>query len=376
MKKISIMLIVLFCFISVAVCATIMDQGKNDSKGKDVGLGSISFSPDGKKLLFYREKSNQPNGIQSYNMVTGELIAYQSPVGEEWDDPQYSFDGKHIVFVTAPLIENINKTGLKGRDWDRTQIAVMDTDGKNVRKITNTPGDKRDPSFSHSGKEIICAINRKPNIRGSSTDVYEVNVETGQETRLTQFYFIGVSNPHYFRDDKTFIFDGFYPAYLSEIPPNHTKIEFIKAIEKIYKLRSKYGNEAIYVMKKDEKELKPYIVMPDYPEKHGTSPGDKYSKWPSLSADGSVFIFMAGGSKSDDSIEEHLYQYSSNGNHRSITRISSREIGEAVVSPDGKIIAVSTFFLPVQIVIYNVKDGTIYKEITLPELPSSIINTQ
>jgi Tol biopolymer transport system component len=308
-------------------------------------------------------------------MDTGELIAYRPSPGEEWFSPRYSFAGKQIVFVTAPLIENINKTGFKGRDSVNSQIAVMNLDGKNVRKITNTQGSKKDPSFSHSGRKIIFAINREPNIRGSSTDVYEVDVETSQETRLTQFYFINVFNPYYFPDDKTFIFNGFYPAYLSEMPHKDTVIEIHKALDKRQELRSKYGNEAIYVMQKDEKELKPYI-MPDYPGKFGHKPGDKYSKWPSLSADGSVLIFMAGGSKSDDSIEEHLYQYSPAGSHRSITRISSREIGEAVVSPDGKMIAVSTFFLPAEIVIYKVKDGTIYKEITLPDQPSRIINSQ
>ena len=39
-------------------------------------------------------------------------------------------------------------------------------------------------------------------------DVYEVDVETGRETRLTQFKFYQISNPYYFPDDKTFIFEG------------------------------------------------------------------------------------------------------------------------------------------------------------------------
>jgi|GEM_PF-440524 len=402
-KLINKIVTIITCFVLVFLflltltiigCATI-DQGKDD------GIGSISFSPDGKKLLFTRIKGDLPQMIYIYNMKTGELIAYKSPVGEMWDYPKYSFDGKHIVFVTIPLkIQHITGSFFSKKtielsdlnnnspitikdpfknpseiymDFNNSQITVMDTDGRNVRKITNTLGSKMDPSFSHSGRKIIFALEHDPNIRGvASTDIYEVDVKTGQQTRLSQFSFLWVSKPYYFPDDKMFIFEGRNFMDYPGIPGRPTTEYFLKVGKMREEFHSKYGNNSIYVMQKDEKELKLYIIMPDYPEKFpGSSPGDVYSESPSLSADGSVLIFRARGYKPDGSgdDEDHLYQYSSDGNHRSITQIT--QYGNATVSPDGKLIAIIP--VPSYIVIYQIKDGT-SKKITLPDQPSRIIN--
>lgn len=404
MKKISIILIVLvFLFLSTLIgCATTEDQVKY------LSISNISFSPDGKKLLFNREKTDMSgNGDQSmiyaYNMETGELIAYAAPLGEVWSQPQYSLDGKHIVFVTIPR-KILHITGLFHKegtltdfpnsqtavidpqnifiDFHNSQIAVMDQDGKNVRKITNTHGGKNYPSFSHSRRKIIFAHgipNKGKFDRGEAQDVYEVDVETGRETRLTQFEFLWISAPYYFPDDKTFVFWGDHPMHYPGIPGRPTT-EYFNKVEKIRKeLHSKYGNNSIYVMQGNENELKPYIVMPDYPEKFpGASPGDVYSKSPSLSADGSVLIFWARGYKTDGSGDDevHLYKYSSDGNHRSIAGISPWTPDDAVaVSPNGKMIVVIPLFSNNNIVIYQVKDGT-SREITLPDHPSRIIKVQ
>ena len=114
--------------------------------------------------------------IYMYNIKTGELIAYKSPVGEMWRlEPEYSFDGKQIVFVTVPLkIEHItgrlfSEKTIEAEDFNDSQIAVMEPDGKNVRKVTNTTGLKLYPSFSHSGRKIIFALQHDQNIRGVAT---------------------------------------------------------------------------------------------------------------------------------------------------------------------------------------------------------------
>ena len=379
MKKIlAVVIIMLFCFMPLAGCANNMD------KGKQYWIRNISFSPDGKKLLFNCNKSYQKPMIHTYDLDTGELIAYKSPIGEEWDYPQYSFDGKYIVFVTFPL-KIIHPKGLF-RSEDETiivpgksQIAVMDEAGKNVRKITNTCGYKTDPSFSHSGMKIIFArsdIHRKRSQMGWNWSVNEVDVETGRETCLTQFKFFSMSRPYYFPDDKTFIFWAEYLTVSPGISDDDQSMESFRKVENIRKeLESKYQRNSIYVMHANENEIKPYIVTPDYQKKFkGYVKECQYSRSPALSADGSVLIFRAQGYKPDGSADfDHLYQYSTDGNHRSITRIPSTETEEAV-SHDGKQVA----FIPRysnKIVIYQVKDGT-SREITLPDKPSRIINSQ
>jgi Tol biopolymer transport system component len=357
-----------------------MDNGRYDY------IVDVSFSPDGKKILFNRRNDEKIFMIHVYDLESGELIAYQSPVGEEWFQARYSFDGKHIVFITTPIMivneNNVANSQITVEDIDNSQIAVMDTVGKNVRKITNTAGFKVYPSFSHSGRKIIFARADKIRKKGGRTpvadyDVYEVDVETGRENRLTQFKFYQISNPYYFPDDKTFIFWGdtpfSYTGTFTGILP--------AATEKMCKeLKSKYKKNSIYVMQGSEKELKPYLVMSDYGKKFKSyDKSDEYSRLPSLSADGSVLVFAAQGYKPDGSGDwEQIFQYSSDGNHRRITHLDAKPIWDVSVSPKGDLIAVihndATSQKINNIVIYRVSDGSIYKEITLPDHPSRIIN--
>jgi Tol biopolymer transport system component len=345
-------------------------------KGKQDFIREISFSSDGKKLLFNRSNAGGPYMIHVYDLETGELAAYQSPKGETWGHARYSFDGKCIVFIIMP------RTGEKGDKADpaHCQIAVMDPDGKNVRTITNTTGFKVYPSFSHSGRKIIFAradvIRTTGRTPAADYDVYEVDVETGQETRLTHFKFFEMSEPYYFPDDKTFVFWGEAPFAYPAIPNSDRNPAIMNKVRK--ELQSKYQYNSIYVMQGNERELKPYLVMPDYQKKfkHYIA-GSEYSRRPSLSADGSVLIFMAQGYKPDGSGDwDQLYQYSADGNHRRITHLQKTSIWSKDLSFNGELVAVVYGEQRKnKIVIYRVKDGT-SREITLPDQPSRIINSQ
>lgn len=366
----------LFVFIITVLVSTPMGGCANmeKDKGKKDFIREISFSPDGKKLLFNRSNAGGPYMIHVYDLETGELAAYQSPKGETWGHARYSFDGKRIVFIVMPRI------GEKGEKADPAnwQIAVMDQDGKNVRKITKTTGLKIYPSFSHSGQKIIFAradvIRTKGRTPAADYDVYEVDVETGRETRLTHFKFFEMSEPYYFPDDKKFLFWGESPFSYPSIPNSDRNPAVMKKINQ--ELRSKYQYNSIYVMQANEKELKPYLVMPEYLKKfkHYVR-GSEASRRPSLSADGSVLIFESTGYKPDGSAMGHqLYQYLSDGNHRQITHFAMTIYAQAV-SHNGEMIAVINE--PIKhknsIVIFQVKDGT-SREINLPDQPSRIIN--
>lgn len=345
--------LVLFLFLpALAGCATTV-------KEKPDIITGISFSPDGKNVLFNRSNGGRPHMIHVYDLETGELSAYQSPPGEDWFFASYSLDGKHIVFTITPLIGN-------KEDIANAQVAVMDPDGKNVRKITNTPGFKLFPSFSHSGRKVIFA--RAGQIRTSGRwpashyDVYEVDVETGRETRLSRFKFSEISPPYYFPDDRTFIFRGWFPFSYPAVTGSDGNYEVLGRIYR--ELESKYKGNSIYVMKGNEKELKPYIVYSDY------------STRPLLSADGSVLIFEALWDGSDGTRGGYQFlKYSPDGHHRRITDLDSM-IRCAAVSPSGELLAVVLYPENMnKIVIYQVKDRT-SRDITLPDQPSHVINGQ
>ena len=70
-------------------------------------------------------------------------------------------------------------------------------------------------------------------------------------------------------------------------------------------------------MQGSEQELKPYLVMSDYGKKFKSyNKSDEYSRWPSLSDDGSVLVFVAHGYRLDGSGDwEQIFQYSSDGNN-------------------------------------------------------------
>jgi Tol biopolymer transport system component len=375
--KLRIITVQLLSVLMIFLIWTLAGGYDNFIKEKNaVSISKISFSPDGKKIIFNCEKGYLPNMIHVYDLETKDLIAYQPPKGEYWSGARYSPDGSKIVFVTIP-----SGNYFKYSEHDKAQLAVMDTDGKNIRKITNTDSYKNDPSFSHSGRKIIFSrsdiIRKNERTPHAGFDAYEVDVETGLETRLTHFKFIGViSNLYYFPDDKTFIFRGEYPTAYPAIPDSDGNDAVMDKIRK--ELQSKYKYNSIYVMQANEKELKPYLVMPEYQKKFKMYVGvSESSRDPSLSADGSVLVFMSIGYNPDGSAMGHqLYQYSADGNHRQITQFPfpSTSIQSHAVSPNGEFVAiVNSVQTTNKILLYQIKDGTT-REITLPDQPSRIIN--
>lgn len=368
--------VVILSVLTIGGCAAKTDE-------KQDYISGISFSPNGKKILFTRKKDDGIALLNVYGLETGELSAYQSPHGESWYYATYSYDGKYIAFVIMPRKDN------GYLDFSNTQIAVMDPDGKNIRKITNSPGTRMSSSFSHNGKKIIFAragmVRESGRTPAAKYDVWEVDVKTGKETRLTWYEFFLMSVPYYLPDDKTFIFAAENPSSYPDSPDNN--YEAIKKKRKEYE--SKYGENCIYVMQGRE-TLKPFIVFP--PEKvfRGkgtltgklliTEEGKGYSGDPLISADGSRIFFLAHSFMSTPTkgFDYQYYEYSPDGKHRRITSFINRmSISDTAVSFDGEKIGIVYSAEPERdirkIVICMVKDGTC-REIVLPDKPSRIIN--
>ena len=341
--------LLIFSVLSIGGCTNVRPQ-KNKDK-----INCISFSHDGKKILFDRQKGQGPYLINVYDLETGELSAYQPPADEHWSMARYSFDGKHIVFAIVP--RKGNRLSL-----DKMQIAIMDPDGKNVRKITTTNRPKKYPSFSHYDNKVIFAkaadIRKSGHTPAAGYDVYEVDINTGIETRLTWFNAFLISPPYEFPDGETIIFGAY------GIPGINPKIN--------------EAHDNIYIVKKGEKSIPEPLVSlgsntPFLVEWGGTNN-------PLVSWDGKKIFFQGYTLKADGIHGEgaQYYEYSTNGEYRRLTYIPSSSIWSATVSFDGQFIAV--IFDPVydsiklkKIGICNVKDGTM-RSIDLPEQPSRIIN--
>ena len=330
-------------------------------------ISYISFSPDGKRIIFDRQKGKGPYLVNVYDLETGMLSAYQSPSDERWSMARYSFDGKYIVLC----IYNLNGISLQ---FDKIQIAIMDPEGKNMRKITDSEGPKVLPSFSHSSEKII--FNKASKIRESGKtpaadfDIYEVDIRTRKETRLTWFKFFAMDPPYFYPDDETIIFGAYAkPLMYPDIDENDHKANWERQrflVEKDKKRGRILPNNDIYVIKKGAVVLpNPFVCDID-----GITD-------PLISRDGK-HIYFCGTARKPDGIyaEGHqFYQYSVDGKHRRLTYITPpSNIYSAALSPDEQYLAIVTGANESRIIkLCNIKDGT-SRTINLPDQPSSIIN--
>ncbi len=293
-------------------------------------ISNLSFSHDGKKVVFDRCRDGEC-GIQVYDLATGELAAYQSPKNEQWTMGKYSYDGKRIAFSVIPIRPD------DSFDLGNMQIAVMDSDGKNLKKVTTGPGAKLYPAFSHNGKKILyaCAahIRKSGGTPASQYDAWEVHLETGAQTRLTYFEYFYMGYLTYFPDDERFLYHGELPGVYEGLRVHPDEKAFGRKMVELE--RQGRGIHGVVVMK--GRELIPGVY----------NFGEKVrAEHPLLSRDGSVMIFEKSVSAGK------FYRYSEDGNHHFAGGGGS--IDSAAISPDGDLLAV-TYGKTINI--YWVKDG-------------------
>ena len=335
---------VLHCLITFTLLIFITSIGGCFSMFEDKDtISNLSFAPDGKKVVFDRCHKIGCQ-IQVYNLETGELAAYQSPKDEKWTMGKYSYDGKKITFSVIPIKSD------GGRDLGNMQIAVMDADGKNYKKVTTGAGAKLYPTFSHNGKKILyaCAarIREKGKTPAADYDAWEVNLETGEQTRLTYFEYFYMSNLTYFPDDERFIYFGELAAVCEGVRQYQNETAFRK---KMIELGQKGMNIMnVVVMKGKEMIPNPYHF------------GDKvFPEKPLLSQDGSMLIFEKSLSAGK------FFLYSPDGNHRLVCQAGS--VSSAAISPDGEWLAETMGDV---IHVFRVKDGDHYRGIVLANVAS------
>lgn len=314
-------------------------------------IANLSFSHDGKKVLFDRCKSDGCQ-IQVYDLETGELAAYQSPENEVWTMARQSYDGKKIVFSVIPLVDG-------HMELSQVQIAVMDTDGKNYKKITSSPFPKIYPTFSHSGRKVLYAkagrMRKQGRTPADDFDAWEVDLATGKETRLTYFAYMKMNSLHYYPDDESIL-------YLAEGAFAFPGLEFRKDAE------GRFLDDLKEAMKKinDESVKRKVPLFGILTLKKGDQyPRREYELFekghppirPLLSKDGKKLFFEA------EAKAGKFYLYSPDGKHRLVGEGGA--VNSASISPDGELLGIISADYIMQV--FHVKDGALNQCVALRE---------
>ena len=202
-----------------------MDLANKKSVRVSPGIGKTTcsyFSPDGKKILFASShldpKSKEYYGeeykLRDEEKKAGKRRTYKwdfdpameifetNPDGSGMkrltDSPgydaeaSYSPDGKSIVFCS-------NRSGA-----ENLELYIMDSDGKNVRKLTNAPGCYNGgPFFSPDGKRIIFRTDRK---KKDTLQIHVIDVDGKNDRTLAENLAWVQWCPFWYTDSKHILF--------------------------------------------------------------------------------------------------------------------------------------------------------------------------
>ena len=126
-----------------------------------------------------------------------------------------------VVMVLTPLMVVVDAQAqiafMSQRDGN-PEIYVMDTDGGNLRRLTNHPGWDFSPSWSPDGKRIVFESDRD-NDRDHNIDIYVMDADGGNQQKLTN-HRAWDSSPSWSPDSQRIVFhskrDGNYEIYVMD----------------------------------------------------------------------------------------------------------------------------------------------------------------
>lgn len=179
--------------------------------GHAQATGDFSLSPDGKTILFSLSKGNSFSDLASYEISTETIKTFKLTGSDYYLQPVFSPNGKEICFVGGKRLKGSN-------------IYILDCETGNIRQITHTesvyperkgPFNSNElPNFSPDGKKIIFCRSgviferANGNLMTTDWDIFEIDISTGAERKLTNQRFFTIRRPYYLPEGKQFIFSA------------------------------------------------------------------------------------------------------------------------------------------------------------------------
>jgi TolB protein len=125
---------------------------------------SPAFSPDGSKMAFVSNRSGNPQ-IYVKDLQTG-------------NDERITFD---LKYCTSPVWSQTNKIAFASMNDSKFDIYIINSDGSNMKKLTDSSGNNEDPCWSPDGRFLVFSSNRD----GGGYHLYLMNANGENQRRLT-----------------------------------------------------------------------------------------------------------------------------------------------------------------------------------------------
>ncbi len=161
--------------------------------------------------------------IFAHDLISGERKNITNTKGYDAEGA-YSPDGKRIVFASNRRAYSGEMTAIEAKIFEHDKaymmdLYIMDADGSNLRRLTDSPGYDGGPFFSADGKSITW---RRFSQDGSRAEIFTMDLASGEERQLTRMgvmswapyfhpsgeYLIFASNREGFANFELFIVDA------------------------------------------------------------------------------------------------------------------------------------------------------------------------
>lgn len=286
------------------------------------------FSSDN-RLLSFDFCRNQKCHPVLMDLHSGEISKIVPPDSDEWwSSGRFSPNDKRLAFVVKRFSENSRLS----------QLGLYDISTKMLKIHTRSQSLKEFPSFSPDEKRLIFAQSNRERASGhtrfSDWDIFELDIETGQERQLTDYQFFSIGKPYYLSDGKNFIFSGEAPTRAE----GKTGITTSEDLDKVQRARKdyerKYQDNTIFILGPFENpELRPAFT------------NGPLTNGPEISRDGkriayhgrSEHLNREAGDFSTGGFTFDIFMLE-NGQHRRLTNLK-HSLRDYTMSPDGSLIA-------------------------------------